>query len=833
MVVSSQKFLPSGKSGSLAVRPTAKLSMIRKPLVATSSDGEAQKTVLDVRNKVTSLTFIFKRKKILKKKILDRKRKLVETEKNKKREEELESKRKKGGKKDDEKLLITPPGGNIIDSLTRFAGFTLLGFIVDKYSKFFPKLIEFGKTIQPAIEIFSSFAKNLVGGTIDFIENGYKAYDKVRAGIKNIGGEGAQKTFDEFSKNLNLILNGAIMASMLIASTAPGKKSGGVSRGGGYGAGYAAGYAAGLASRGRGPRYRSPGQAAAGGTFQENLSRQALSRERMLADAGPRGPLDRMRRGFRGAGAQLQTGTLFQRGSGLQKALYNAPGKLKGVTSSLGKVGSVGGRIFGRIPIIGGLIDFAINLAMGEDPGRAAAKAVGATVGSALGTFIPVPFAGTILGGILGDIVGGAMYDTLVGSKIKPQAKAQGGTVTSGQSRVSPTRRIKKTKTKQRKVYVPQKTQPGKDFGGKLKIEQLYGEDKPGEKSALRALKKSSEDLKKMKSMHGIVGGILGAGIDMALGQKPDKKLANSLGSMFGSVIEASVNAELNSSFNDISKAIAMASGGVVPSREIGARMSVGERIGKYISNAFSIALESSATRVLQNLNQEVNREGGSTLDGDGGAPRRGGGGSKGLWQGEAASIPPEGKALLDAIAGSESSGYNSRYPSKAFSGYDDHPRIDERILSGPNKGLTSNAAGRYQFLSTTWDQYKRPGAKFTPEEQDIAAYRLAIAAYGYGEQGLLKALREDPTKVANKLSKTWTSLPGGIEPNNATGGFLSRFNTKVKEYKLEPAKPAAAKPEPVKGQKVSYNGLNQQTSYELAIHERNVFLYQQETVLA
>jgi muramidase (phage lysozyme) len=165
---------------------------------------------------------------------------------------------------------------------------------------------------------------------------------------------------------------------------------------------------------------------------------------------------------------------------------------------------------------------------------------------------------------------------------------------------------------------------------------------------------------------------------------------------------------------------------------------------------------------------------------------RRGGRGSpynKGEFTGKAADIPPEGKALLDAIAGSESRGYNSRYPSKTFdNGWVDHPRLSERILSGPNKGKRSDAAGRYQFLSTTWDQYK-PAKEFTPENQDIAAYNLAIAAYGYGESGLLKDLREDPLKVANKLSGTWTSLPGGIERNNATDGFLDRFEKSVKEY--------------------------------------------------
>ena len=71
--------------------------------------------------------------------------------------------------------------------------------------------------------------------------------------------------------------------------------------------------------------------------------------------------------------------------------------------------------IFKRIPIFGGLIDFAVSLALGEPVGRAAAKAVGATLGAGLGSLIPVPGVGTIAGGILGDFAGGAIYDAVTG----------------------------------------------------------------------------------------------------------------------------------------------------------------------------------------------------------------------------------------------------------------------------------------------------------------------------------------------------------------------------------------------------------------------------------
>ena len=81
--------------------------------------------------------------------------------------------------------------------------------------------------------------------------------------------------------------------------------------------------------------------------------------------------------------------------------------------------------VFKRIPIVGGLIDFVISLALGEPVGRAAAKAVGATLGGALGTLIPIPGVGTIAGGILGDLVGGAIYDAITGGGGSTPKKAE------------------------------------------------------------------------------------------------------------------------------------------------------------------------------------------------------------------------------------------------------------------------------------------------------------------------------------------------------------------------------------------------------------------------
>src|SRR6185312_9575102 len=55
-------------------------------------------------------------------------------------------------------------------------------------------------------------------------------------------------------------------------------------------------------------------------------------------------------------------------------------------------------------------------------------------------------------------------------------------------------------------------------------------------------------------------------------------------------------------------------------------------------------------------------------------------------------AIPPEGRALLDHIAGTESAGrYDVRYSGATFQGYGDHPRVAEPITSGPDVGKTSS----------------------------------------------------------------------------------------------------------------------------------------------
>lgn len=558
-VIDSKKLLPPSKKGGsiekqkflVPIKNISTKKIKGSDLKPVDKEKESSGSLVVVRKKIIKLGNLINNSLLIDQKERSSKRKEDEKSKAEKREKDIEKK----VKRNDIKFNLIPsiPGGSIFDVINRFIGFTLLGYLFNKYAEYLPKLLELGKKLEPAVKFIEDFSKNILKGVVGFIEFGYKTYDSIHDSIKKIGGDGAAKTFDEFSKNLNLVLTGAVAAAALTLSTSPNK-----------------------------------GKVGPQATVAE-APKVTTSGGRELSKPGIRNPLR-------------------------QRPKISIAGGSKGI-------GRFAGKAFGRIPIIGGLVNFLFALWSGEKPGRAAAKAVGSTIGAALGTFVPVPFVGTILGGILGDIVGGALYDTVAGQP-KPQAKAQGGVVSrGGRSQVAPKRKIKTTRTKQVKRISPQKTQPGKDVGGKLKIEQLYGTDEPGKRSALRALKKSSEDVKKMKSLGGLPAAMFGAGIDMSLGQRPDRNLANSLGGIFGSVIQSAVDAELNSSFGDISKSLGMANGGVVPSREIGNKLSIGERVGKFISKALAISIESSAARILQNLNREMQLEG---------TPAGGGGGDDG-----------------------------------------------------------------------------------------------------------------------------------------------------------------------------------------------------------
>lgn len=129
-----------------------------------------------------------------------------------------------------------------------------------------------------------------------------------------------------------------------------------------------------------------------------------------------------------------------------------------------------------------------------------------------------------------------------------------------------------------------------------------------------------------------------------------------------------------------------------------------------------------------------------------------------------AQDIDPILKAVLDMIAWAEGTstisrsdnGYNVLVGGDLFNSYADHPR---RRVYIPSIGDSSSAAGRYQFLDTTWDGLRSTVKPlldtFEPHNQDRAAIQLLKNRNAYDD-----ALNQNWATMLDKISYEWASLP-------------------------------------------------------------------------
>lgn len=151
---------------------------------------------------------------------------------------------------------------------------------------------------------------------------------------------------------------------------------------------------------------------------------------------------------------------------------------------------------------------------------------------------------------------------------------------------------------------------------------------------------------------------------------------------------------------------------------------------------------------------------------------------------GGACELPAAVRAFLDTLAYSEGTDekYNFIFTHAVFQSYTDHPR--KRKCAGK---LCSDAAGRYQFLSDTWD----PLAKdlgltdFTPPSQDKAVIEL-IRRDGAYTAVAGSANYETFKKAVTKLNNIWASLPGSPygQPTHSMTALWAFYKTALAKYK-------------------------------------------------
>lgn len=122
-----------------------------------------------------------------------------------------------------------------------------------------------------------------------------------------------------------------------------------------------------------------------------------------------------------------------------------------------------------------------------------------------------------------------------------------------------------------------------------------------------------------------------------------------------------------------------------------------------------------------------------------------------------AALASPNVQAFLRVIRAGESSqdddAYRVMFGGSRFESFADHPRRKNTAA-----GLTSTAAGAYQFLSKTWDECRAALElrDFSPRSQDLAALYL-IRRRG----ALADVLAGYVEAAIEKCSHEWASLPG------------------------------------------------------------------------
>lgn len=309
-------------------------------------------------------------------------------------EKNIESSKKLGStiKKVSDKVLS--PAVSLIDRIKNFFGAIIQGFVLDKFLVWFSK-----EENQKKVEkVFNFIGKNwkVILGIIGGVIIGRVVYKIVRL-FRALRGVARFLRTGRFSRPQT--------------GGGEGRRGGGIFRN-------AQGQRRGSLNIGSEVQSRVvPGRFnAAGGAVRENV--EVITRQK--------GIINKALQGVEVSAKKFSRNII--------KSLGMGPGQ-KTLQRSILKFARP---ILKRIPFVGAILDFALSVALGEDPGRAAFGAIGAGLLGAIGTFLGGP-VGTFIGGFAGDWAGRKLYDFFFASKgqeagvaelEKPQGLNKGGIVT-------------------------------------------------------------------------------------------------------------------------------------------------------------------------------------------------------------------------------------------------------------------------------------------------------------------------------------------------------------------------------------------------------------------
>ena len=389
-------------SSSIIPKPDESSAIVKAPKVKrTYVRLGMEGHLINIRDNVTAIDDYLKGTIAAQKKEIEDKKKQGSEQRRAKQEQKLEKPKK--NKKLDMKGMKMPKTG-ILDGIINFIANVLMGMLV-------LKLMEFGEAIEKsgvlqfigkAADFVLKFGGKLLDGLMTLIDKAYQLYDGLGDKVAEVFGEDGRKAFDDFSSTLNKVLNATISVALVAATL-----SGGMSK--------------------------IPVDKQAIKQLKNVPGKSRLAKNKTLRRYISRFGRKAAERRF-GKAAVQQLGGRFARSGATnlaRQAMVKGLGK-KGTKQLLKSMKTFVSPIVKRIPLVGALIDFALNYFVFKEPiGRAAFMAIGAGlgtwVGGLLGTAIPIPLVGTAIGAFLGaaggDILGGAIYDMIFGGQSEDAAK--------------------------------------------------------------------------------------------------------------------------------------------------------------------------------------------------------------------------------------------------------------------------------------------------------------------------------------------------------------------------------------------------------------------------
>jgi hypothetical protein len=635
-ITNPSKLLASSKSSAITKigksNILAKTSPLSKGLLAKkqSSAIVQSKDASDANNKLVNIDKFLKSDLIVSQKKTEVKRKGKEKQDFDEAEKKLETPQSK-------KFKI--PGFNLpslgfMDRVKRFIFFTALGWLVPKIIEFLPKLEGFAKIVGGIYNFAEGLFGNLFNGFMSLVKFGGDLKDKTLGFIASakagVGGN-YQKEFEKLEKQFNTFANASIIAGLV-------------------------GLDMGLAGLDEFNKQKKKGQKPIVGKPGEKP--KPSGKPKVTTGRGGEKP----------SGKPKVTTGKGGKVPGWWNRIFKGPfAKLKGPLSKF-----AGAAVPGLGAVVGAA-DAKARFAVGDKIGGALASVSAAldaaTVASAL-TGVGIPVAG-ILGSIsIGIDVILLIRDILSiipfipknllgfsrGGKVVKRYQG-GGTTRGGRPVGGPKRRsITPTRKKPPRVTIP-KTQPGKDVGGEKKVKDFYAKpEDPSKKytasaggwlanlgkerrdlSAFDTLKKMSGTLKSDETLAKGILGVMSSGIDMALGQKPDKKVFKSFFDSIGYIADTLASQRASKSMSSLRSQIgAFAEGGTIPSR--GLRGTYGDaNTGDMLAKLIGPTIDQRVNEAIQSIEKQLQMKGtgGATPGTQPGTQPGGVGGAGGYAEGE------------------------------------------------------------------------------------------------------------------------------------------------------------------------------------------------------